>query len=178
MNLTIPLLSLALLLPGLSSCSLIGPLVKTAAPLAGVKLIFACIPEHSCVDTPTGPREVARLEPGDWVTGFSGRAVRILQKHSYLENPATVFLHITFADGASAELCSMHRIAGIRAGKIRPGQTIAGRKVTGIESRRGITRSFDLLTGDSGYRIGGIPVNSMIEEMQSAAVSGMRSMRD
>ena len=30
-------------------------------------------------------------------------------------------------------------------------------------------RSYDLLTTDSGYRISGIPVNSMIEEMVNTA---------
>jgi hypothetical protein len=143
-----------------------------------VKLVFACIPGHSRIDTPSGPREVTRLEPGDWVTGYSGRTVQILQKHSYLENPATVFLRITFADGAALELCSMHRIAGIRAGHIRRGQIIAGRRVTGIEVRQNISRSFDLLTEDTGYRTSGIPVNSMIEEMQAAAVSGLRFVQD
>ena len=103
--------------------------------------------------------------------------MRILQKHSYLEDPETIFLRISFADGASVDLCGMHRVAGIRAREIQLGQTIAGRQVTGIESRRGETRSYDLLTEDAGYRIHGVPVNSMIEEMHKAAASGMRSVR-
>jgi len=101
-----------------------------------------------------------------------------LQKHAYLEKAETVFLRITFADGAAVDLCGMHRVDGIRARRIHIGQTIAGRKVTGIESRRGETRSYDLLTEDAGYRIDGVPVNSMIEEMVAAAASGMRSVRD
>jgi hypothetical protein len=170
--------ALALLCAGLSSCGLIGGLVQTAAPLAGIKLSFACIPGHTLVDTPSGPRPVERLEAGDAVTGFSGRTVRVLQKHSYMESPQTVFLHVTFDDGASIDLCGMHRVDGIRARDVRIGQSIAGRTVTGIESRSGETRSFDLLTEDAGYRVQGIPVNSMIEEMQAAAASGMRSVRD
>lgn len=172
-------LTTALLLPAmtflataLSSCSLIGPLVRTAAPLAGIKLAFACIPEHTLVDTPAGPRRVEALEAGDAVTGFSGRTVKVLQKHSYMESPQTVFLHITFEAGASVDLCGMHRVDGIRARDIRVGQTIARRTVTGIESRRGETRSFDLLTDDAGYQIHGVPVNSMIEEMLTAAATG------
>ena len=170
--------AIALLSAGLSSCSLIGPLIQTAAPLAGIKMTFACIPEHTLVDTPAGPRPVERLEAGDAVTGFTGRTVRILQKHCYMESPQTVFLHITFEGGASVDLCGMHRVDGIRARDIRIGQTIAGRTVAGIESRSGETRSFDLLTEDAGYQIHGVPVNSMIEEMQTAAATGMRSVRD
>jgi hypothetical protein len=155
---------------GLCSCSLINPLVKAAMPFAGVKLAFSCIPEHTLVDTPAGPRSIEQLEAGDPVMGYSGKPVLILQKHSYLESPRTVFLHLTFDDGSSVDLCGMHRVAGIRAREIRIGQTIAGRQITGIEARRGETHSFDLLTEDAGYQIHGVPVNSMIEEMHSAAL--------
>jgi len=139
--------------------------------------MFACIPARTSIDTPSGPRLIEQLEAGDSVIGFSGKAVRILQKHSYLEDPATDFLRITFADGASVDLCGMHRMDGIRAREIRLSQRIAGREVMNIETRRGETRSFDLLTQDAGYQISGLPVNSMIEEMNAAAVSGMRSIR-
>ena len=171
-------LALLALTTGLCGCSMIGPLASSALPYAGLKLYFACIPEHTPVDTAAGPRLIEQLEPGDLVIGFSGKPVRILQKHSYLEQTETVFLHITFADGASVDLCGMHRVAGIRAREIQLDQNIAGRRVTGIESRRGETRSYDLLTEDAGYRIHGVPVNSMIEEMHAAAASGMRSVRD
>jgi len=116
-------LALALLAAGgLSGCSLIGPLISAAMPYAGLKLAFACIPEHTPVDTPSGPRPIEQLEAGDTVIGFAGKPVRILQKHSYLESPETVSLHITFDDGASVTLCGMHRVAGIRARKIQPGK--------------------------------------------------------
>jgi hypothetical protein len=39
-------------------------------------------------------------------------------------------------------------------------------------SLNGVSRSFDLLTDDAGYRIGGIPVNSMIAEMAAHRLSG------
>ena len=162
---------------GLCGCGMIGPLVNAAAPYAGAKMMFACIPEHTHIDTPTGPRPVEKLEAGDSVIGYSGKPVRVLQKHSYMENPETVFLCIKFADGASVDLCGMHRVAGIRARGIRIGDNMAGRQVTRIESRRGESHSFDLLTEDAGYQIDGVPVNSMIEEMHEAAASGMRSLR-
>jgi hypothetical protein len=172
-------LSLALLLTaaGLCGCNLIGGLVGAALPYAGAKMAFACIPERTLVDTPSGPRPIEQLEAGDSVIGFSGKPVLILQKHSYLERVETVFLRITFADGAAVDLCGMHRLAGIRARDIQMGQTIAGRKVTGLEARRGETHSYDLLTEDAGYRIQGIPVNSMIEEMNAAAASGKRRQK-
>ena len=129
------------------------------------------------MDTPNGPRPIEKLNAGDSVIGFSGKPVRILQMHSYMENPRTVFLHITFAGGAVVDLCGMHRIAGIRARDLQIGQSIAGRKITGVDSRRGETRSYDLLTEDAGYQIHGVAVNSMIEEMNAAARTGGRSVR-
>jgi len=158
-----------LLAVGLVGCGLVGPLVGAALPLAGVKLAFACIPEQTLVDTPSGPRAIERLEAGDWVTGYSGKPVQIQQKHCYLESPATVFLRIGFDNGAAVDLCGMHRLAGIRAGDLRVGQTVAGHRIRRIDARRGVTRSFDLLTSDQGYQIGGLPVNSMIAEMLAAA---------
>ncbi|HSU54309.1 MAG TPA: Hint domain-containing protein [Candidatus Dormibacteraeota bacterium] len=162
----------------LVGCSLIAGLSKLAIPAASAKLMFACLPSSACIDTPSGPRGIEKLEPGDSVTGFDGKPVRILQKHSYLEQTGTEFLRITFSDGPSIELCGMHRVAGTRARLLKVGQTIDGRVVASIQSRFGETHSYDLLTEDAGYRIGGVRVNSMIEEMQTVAVSGLRSVRD
>ena len=176
-TLKIPRLALPLLVAaGLSGCSLINQLINTAMPYAGYKLAFACIPEHTPVDTPSGTRPIESLQAGDTVIGYTGKPVRILQKHAYMESPETVFLHITFGDGAAVALCGAHRVAGIRAREIQPGQSVLGRKVTSIEARRGETHSYDLLTEDTGYQINGIPVNSMIEEMNSA--SRKRAVRD
>jgi hypothetical protein len=158
---------------GLCGCSLIG----AALPYAGLKIYFACIPEHTPIDTPSGSRAIETLEAGDRVIGFSGKPVRILQKHSYMESSDTVFLHITFVGGASVDLCQMHRLAGIRARDLQVGQTIAGRHVKAIEVRRGVSRSYDLLTEDAGYQIHGLGVNSMIEEMYAAGRAGRRPER-
>ena len=159
------------------SCSLLGPLLAVALPLASAKVYFACIPQHTLVDTPAGPQAIEKLEAGGLVIGFSGKPVRILQKHSYMENRRTVFLHITFDDGAIVDLCGMHRIAGVRARELQIGQKIAGRKIISVKTRQGVTRSYDLLTEDAGYQIHGVPVNSMIEEMNAAARSGARPAR-
>ena len=170
------ILTLPFLTACLSSCNLIGGLIKLAVPFAGIKVAYACIPEHTLVDTPSGPRPIEHLEAGELVTGYKGQPVRILQKHSYMENPQTAFLRITFSDGASVDLCGKHRITGLQARHLRPGQSIAGHTVTGIQTRIGETKSYDLLTEDPGYQINGIPVNSMIEEMHAAA-AGMQAVR-
>ena len=172
-------LAAAMLLPaGLVSCSLIGPLINTALPFAGVKLAFACVPESVSVDTPDGPRAIGKIQAGDTVTGFGGQPVRVLQKHGYLEDPNTEFFHIHFTDGAEVEVCGMHRVEGVRAKHITPGRLLAGRTVARIEITKGETRSCDLLTEDAGYQIQGVPVNSMIGEMQKAAATGMRSVKE
>jgi hypothetical protein len=49
--------------------------------------------------------------------------------------------------------------------------------VAALSTRCGIKRSYDLLTEDEGYRIDGIPVNSMIEEMHAAAAGLPRDKR-
>ena len=161
---------------GLGGCNLIGGLVKIALPFAGLKVAYACIPEGTSVDTPGGRRTIASLEAGDTVTGYTGRPVRILQKHSYMENPRTTFLRVAFSDGVEVDLCGKHRLNGLQARHLVRGQSIAGRTITGIRTRTGITKSYDLLTEDAGYQIQGIPVNSMIEEMHAAA-AGMQAAR-
>jgi hypothetical protein len=169
----------ALVMPvALTSCNLLGGLIGAALPFAGIKLVFSCLPEHVEVDTPSGPMRVEHLKAGDWVIGYGGKPVKVLQKHSYLESPETEFLTIEFSDGAEVEVCGMHRVAGLRARSLQPGDFIAGRTVTGVSRHRGETRSCDLLTEDKGYRVQGVPVNSMIEEMHRAAVSGVGSLAD
>jgi hypothetical protein len=161
----------------LPSCGLIGPLVRTALPLAGVKMAFACLPEETMIDTPAGPRSVRDITAGDVVTGYRGDPVLVQQKHVYREQPETPFLRATFDDGSSVEACGMHRVAGTRMRDLEVGQFVAGRRVVTITSRSGIPRSYDLMTEDEGYRISGIPVNSMIEEMHAAA-AGLPRARD
>ena len=152
----------------LTGCNLIAPLANALLPLASAKLLFSCLPEHALVDTPSGPRPVRELTAGDMVIGYGGRPVRVLQKHIYLESPETEFLTLTFSDGAVVELCAMHRVVGEHAGTLEPGERVAGRTLVSVTRHCGETRSCDLLTEDAGYRIGGVPVNSMIEEMRRA----------
>jgi len=169
------LLCLCSLSLALTSCAIIDPLLGmagSALPLAAAKLHFACLPEHTTIDTPAGSRPVERIEPGDLVIGYAGRPVKVLQKHSYLESAETVFYRVEFENGGAVELCGRHRISGVPARELQVGQTVAGRRVASITQRQGVNHSFDLLTEDKGYRIHGIAVNSMIDEMVSAAASG------
>ena len=137
------------------------------------KIVFSCIPEGTAIDTPKGSRAIEEIQAGDLVIGFSGKPVRVLQKHSYLEDPATPrFERIEFSNGALVDLCDMHRISGVRARELRPGVAVASLTVRSSSVYGGVKHSYDLLTEDAGYRIQGVPVNSMIEELVQAARYG------
>ena len=146
----------------LGSCSLIG----TAASVGMLKLQFGCLVEGTPIDTPSGPVPVELLAAGDLVTGYDGTPVRVRQVHQYQEDPAaTRHLAVHFVGGGEIRLSARHRICGIPAGDLEPGEELGGRVVARIRPLAGVSRSFDLLTDDAGYRIHGIPVNSMIAEM-------------
>lgn len=142
----------------LPSCALLN--------LGLVKLRFGCIPEGVSIDTAAGPVRIENLKAGDSVIGYRGEPVRIDQIHQYREDPASSrYLVISFSNGATVSVSARHRISGIPADKLRADDVCGLETVTAISEMQGVSRSFDLLTEDSGYRIGGIPVNSMIEEM-------------
>ena len=155
----------------LSSCGLLG----TAMALAPLKLSFACLPESTQIDTPGGKTQaIETLRVGDLVLGYEGHPVRVLQINAYLEDAEkSVFHEITFSNRSTVDLCSMHRIEGIRANNLAVGKSLpSGLTVVETKTYRSVERSYDILTEDDGYRIGGIPVNSMIEEMYEAGHSG------
>lgn len=157
----------------LSGCSLIGPTVEMGLALAPLKLAFACIPEGTQIDTLNGSASIETLRVGDEVVGYDGQPVRVQQIHSYLEDTETDFYQVKFSNGSVVDLCGMHRIGGIRAKQLKVGSGISGGQiVTEIKTYRGTESSYDLLTEDSGYRVEGIPVNSMIEEMYEAGRTG------
>ncbi len=131
-----------------------------------IKLRFGCLPEGTRIDTADGSVRIEDLKAGDWVTGFTGSPVRISQIHQYREDELTSrYLTLRFDNGAVVSASAKHRIDGVPAANLEVGDACGSQVVTRIEPRTGVTRSFDLLTEDAGYRIGGIPVNSMIEEM-------------
>jgi hypothetical protein len=157
----------------LSGCSLIGPTLGMGLALAPLKLAFACIPEGTQIDTPDGSVSIETIRAGDVVVGYDGQPVRVQQIHSYLEDTKTDFYQVKFSNGGIVDLCSMHRIGGIRAKQLEVGSVISGGQVvTKIKIYQGVEYSYDLLTEDLGYRVEGIPVNSMIEEMYEAGRTG------
>ena len=132
------------------------------------KIFFACIPEGTKIDTPDGSIPIEDLKSGDIVNGYGSKPVAITQKHEYKENPEPKrFLKIYFDDGDTIDLCDMHRIKGIRSREYNVGDSINGKEIINIKWYGGVTRSYDLLTEDKGYRISGVPVDSMIEEMNT-----------
>ena len=162
-----------------SGCGLINTGVRTAIALVPLKLLFSCLPEGTMIDTPNGSRAVETLKPGEMVVGFKGRPVKVLQIHAYAEESTDEFLKIQFEDGAVVDLCKKHRIHGIRAGSLEVGDELkSGHIVESILAYGKVERSYDILTEDKGYQIGGVPVNSMIEEMYESGRSGGRMKRD
>ena len=143
------------------------------------KIAFMCIPEGTKIDTPDGPTPIEELRAGDEVNGFGSKPTEVMQKHEYNENPdIDRFFKFTFDDGDTIDLCDMHRIKDKRSKDYNVGEAINGKKITKIESYDGVERSYDLLTKDKGYRISGVPVNSMIEEMNKLIGLDLRILKE
>ena len=134
--------------------------------IAGTKAVMACIPEGTKIDTPEGRVEIQNLKSGDEVIGYDGEPVTLMQKHEYNENPDLKrFLRIYFKNGDTINLCDMHRIDGKRSKEYNVGEYVNSKEIVHIKWYKGVETSYDLLTEDKGYRISGVPVNSMIPEM-------------
>lgn len=142
-----------------------GGMAQLGGSAATAKIMAACIPEGQQIDTPEGPIAIENLTAGDMVIGFNGHPVKILMHHTYLENPQIErFAEVTIGH-AEINLCDKHRINGIPTEALEVGDIIGNNTVDSIHWYSGVERSYDLLTEDQGYQIGGVPVNSMIEEM-------------
>jgi len=62
-------------------------------------------------------------------------------------------------------VCDDHKILGIPAIEWTEGAEMAGSRIKSITASTGLLTSYDILTNQGGYRIAGVPVNSMIPEM-------------
>ena len=145
-----------------------GQMVSGLGQMAIGKAVLTCIPKSTKIDTHNGGVAIENIKPGDLVIGYSGQLVRVLQKHEYLENPNNKrFYKITFKgknnNTHEVDLCDMHKVFSVRAKDIK--ENVISKKLYS-----GVKYSYDLLTEDLGYRINGIPVNSMIEELAELAV--------
>jgi hypothetical protein len=138
-----------------------------AGKVLGAKAAFLCIPEGELIDTPEGQVAIEDIRSGDSVIGFSGEPVKVLIKHEYAENPEAERFHRFYLDnGKDFSVCDMHRIEGERSMDYNVGNSFKGGEVIeAIAVYGGVSRSYDLLTEDIGYRMSGVAVNSMIEEL-------------
>jgi hypothetical protein len=138
-----------------------------AGKVLGAKATFLCIPEGELIDTPEGQVAIEDIRSGDSVIGFSGEPVKVLIKHEYAENPEAERFHRFYLDnGKDFSVCDMHRIEGERSMDYNVGNSFKGGEVIeAIAVYGGVNRSYDLLTEDIGYRMSGVAVNSMIEEL-------------
>ena len=154
----------------------IGGLVgKGLGTLFGVPLP-SCMPGDQCIDTPTGPKAIKDLKGGDSVIGYDGEVAFIAQACSWNQNPLRTFLTITREDGSSFTVCDDHKIMGIPAMEWVEGAELAGSLIKSIEESTGLLTSYDILTNQGGYRINGIPVNSMIPEIVMQVVEFHRQV--
>ena len=148
--------------------NLIGTGLQAGAIAASTKATFLCIPEGTKIDTLDGSIPIEDIKPGMKVKGLYGGETEVLQAHHYKEDPEPVrFATVEFDNGAKVDLCDMHRINGKRTKDYKIGDKIRCNKITAIKWYNGVERSYDLLTTDGGYKIGNIPVDSMINEMAS-----------
>ena len=145
-----------------SNTDLFGNIIRAGG---AVKVALLCMPGYQCIDTPNGPVPIQDLRGGDYVIGYDNTVKRIEQLCSYVENPETEFLEFTLADGGSITVCGPHKILDIPAREWVVGSEMNGVPIVSIGKVTGVTTSYDLLTDVGGYRIAGVPVNSMIPEM-------------
>jgi hypothetical protein len=143
---------------------------------SGASLALSCMPGDQCIDTPTGPKAIKDLKGGDSVIGYDGKVAFIAQACSWNQNPLRTFLTITREDGSSFTVCDDHKIMGIPAMEWVEGAELAGSLIKSIEESTGLLTSYDILTNQGGYRINGIPVNSMIPEIVMQVVEFHRQV--
>ena len=132
--------------------------------VAAAKIMMPCVPKGTNIDCVDSTVAIESIKPGDIVIGYNGNPVKVLQKHEYLEDPKPKrFYKVKFDNGSIVDVCDMHKIKGEKAMDIT--ENVISKDVYG-----GVEFSYDLLTEDAGYRIDGIPVNSMIEELAELIV--------
>ncbi|MHC4397295.1 MAG: Hint domain-containing protein [Planctomycetota bacterium] len=140
--------------------------VEMAMMAGSAKLLFACIPEGTVIDTFDGQRKVEDIRAGDEVCDKNGNRVKVVMKYEFDESPTSDrFIELTFDSGHSVTVCDMHRIDGVFAKDLEVGDKgLASKKFVRMDKR-----SYDLMTSgsDGSYRSNGIPINTMIPELNS-----------
>ena len=141
-------------------------IMQAVGTIGAAKIQFGCIPEGIYVDTINGSMAIENIKPGDMVIGYDGNSVKVLQKHAYKEDLKTTFYDIKIDYNGkirTVDVSGLHKIMNIPASDIKE-NVIEKNEYNGVEF------SYDLLTEDAGYRMDGVPVNSMIEEMAEEIV--------
>ena len=128
------------------------------------KTAFICVPKGIHIDTVDGSIAIENIKPGDIVVGYDGKPVSVLQKHCYKEDPKNTFYNIKMEHDnkvGTVNVGGWHKVLNVRATDIKEEDP----NVINKKEYKGVKFSYDLLTEDAGYRIDGIPVNSMIDEL-------------
>jgi hypothetical protein len=137
----------------------------------------SCIPEGIVIDMSDGSQTpIEEIDAGDFVLGMDGKETEVLQAHQYKQNPYAKFVTVTFDDGSKVDCSHDHMINDKRARDYTYHDKIGSREVIGIVFYMGVERSYDLLTATGGYRIDGIPVNTMIPEMAEKSLAEMNKI--
>ena len=136
------------------------------------KIAFSCIPKGIAIDMADGNQmPIEKINVGDFVIGMNGKADEVLQVHHYKQDSEPVrFATVTFDDGSKVNCADKHRISNKRTEDYKLQDKVGTRKIVSIDWYNGVSRSFDLLTATGGYRINGVPVNTMIPEMAEVIV--------
>ena len=131
-----------------------------------------CIPKGTTIDMADGSKvPIEKIEVGDLVIGMDGKEVEVQQVHQYKQTPYAKFVTITFDNGSKVNCSHDHMINNKRARDYTYHDKIGSRKVTSIVFYMGVERSYDIITTTGGYRIEGIPVNTMIPEMAEKSLA-------
>ena len=148
-----------------SSSSLMGNLVKGGSKILSAKIsVGSCLPKGIFIDVPNGKKLIEDIQAGDIVVGYDGKPVSVLQKHCYKEDPKNTFYNIKMEHDnkvGTVNVGGWHKVLNVRATDIKEEDP----NVINKKEYKGVKFSYDLLTEDAGYRIDGIPVNSMIDEL-------------
>jgi hypothetical protein len=154
-----------------SNTDMWGNVIKVGGAIVTAKVYTAsCMPGYQEIDTPNGPVPIQELRGGDYVIGYDNTVKRIEQLCSYVENPKTEFLKFVLADGGSITVSRPHKILNIPAREWVVGSEMNGVPIVSITKVTEITTSYDLITDIGGYRIAGVPVNSMMPDMLVATI--------
>jgi hypothetical protein len=140
-----------------------------------------CIVEGGLVDTPTGPRPIQELQPGDevWSRG-PGSSYRIGRVSKVISARALRYLRIKLSDGRELCVTGVHPISTpqgwVLAENLEAGSSVEGREgpksVISIGKRHSWVRVYDLeVEPNANFVVSGILVHNKSRNDRSAQIS-------